>query len=212
MSQQNTRAFIFDLGGVLLDWNPRYVYRQYFDTPEQIERFLDEIDFSSWNTQQDRGRPFAEGVALLSSQFPQYASLIRAYHEQWEQSVAGPIQGTVEIAGALKGLGYPLHALSNWSAETFPVALRRYEFLNLFDSILISGEVKMAKPDPRIFEIMLQRIHRQAEECVLIDDSAQNIAAAERLGFQVIHFHSSDQLRRRLEQMDILQSNGRSNE
>jgi len=209
MSQPNIRAVIFDLGGVVLDWNPRYVYRHYFDTPERIEQFLEEIDFPSWNVQQAMGRPFAEGVAILSAQYPQYASLIRAYHEHWELSVAGPIHGTVEIAGALKSAGYPLYALSNWSAETFPLARDRYDCLQLFDGTIISGEVGLAKPDPRIFELLLQRVHLLAQECLLIDDAAQNIAAAERLGFRTIRFQSPDQLREQLQEMNMLNSGGR---
>ncbi len=200
---------ILDLGGVLLDWNPRYVYRHYFDTPEQIEHFLAEIDFTSWNMQQDMGRPFLEGVDRLSQQYPQYAPLIRAYYEHWEQSIAGPIPGTVEIARALKRSGYPVYVLSNCSAETFPIARDRYDFLQMFDGILVSGEVGLAKPDRRIYELMLDRIGRSASQCLLIDDAPQNIAAAEGLGFRTILFRSADLLGAELREMGLLRSEWR---
>ncbi len=204
MSPSDIKVIVFDLGGVVLDWNPRHLYRHYFDSPEQIERFLSEIGFAAWNTQQDMGRPFAEGVALLSAQYPQYASLIHAYHQHWEQSVSGPIDGTVEIVRALKSRGYPVHALSNWSAETFPTARAKYDCLELFDGILISGDVRVAKPDPRIFEILLERLGHPAQACLLIDDNEPNVAVAARLGFQTVRFESPEQLRSRLHDLRLL--------
>ena len=199
---------IFDLGGVLLDWNPRHVYRDYFDTSEQMEQFLAEIDFSAWNRQQDLGRPFDEGVALLSTQFPKYAALIRVYHEHWEESIAGPIPGSVEIARAVRAAGYPLFALSNWSAETFPIARIKYGWLGLFDSILISGDVQVAKPDPEIYKLMLRRVRQPAGACLLIDDAVQNVTTAEALGFQAIRFESPGQLTGQLTKLGILQTPG----
>jgi 2-haloacid dehalogenase len=209
MAHSSVRAVIFDLGGVILDWNPRYVYRHYFDTPEQIDSFLAEIDFANWNLQQDKGRPFAEGVAIQSAQYPHRAELIRAYHEHWAESVVGPIAGAVEIARALKASGYPLYALSNWSAETFPIARERYDCLDLFDAILISGDVHVVKPDPRIYELMLQRIGQPAAACLLIDDSPQNVSAAEHLGFSTIVFRSAEELGEQLVEMNLLESNWR---
>lgn len=199
------QVVIFDLGGVLLDWNPRHVYRRYFQADEQVDQFLAEIDFAGWNRQQDLGRSFADGVTLLSKEFPQYASLIRAYHEHWEASIAGPIEGSVEMVRRLKAAGYPLFALTNWSAETFPIARAKYRWLSLFESILISGEVGMAKPDPRIYNLMLQRIGRPSTECVLIDDAPANIQAAAKLGFQTIHFESAMQLATQLRELSLLE-------
>ena len=211
MVHPDIRAVIFDLGGVVLDWNPRYVYQHYFDTPDEIERFLAEIDFPDWNRQQDMGRPFSEGVAILSMQYPQYVRLIRAYHEHWDQSVTGPIEGTVQIIEDLKAADFRLHALSNWSAETFPIARERYDCLELFDSILLSGEVGLAKPDPRIFELLLQRIQLGPRDCLLIDDASQNVEAAAKLGFRTIVFESPVQLRIRLQEMRLLTSDGGGN-
>ncbi len=197
------KAIIFDFGGVLLQWDPHQLYRRYFDQPEQIDRFLAEINFSSWNAEQDRGRPFELGVAELSSQFPQYARLIRANYDHWEDSVVGPIAGTVEILRELKRAGYPLYGLSNWSTETYPRIQHQYDFFNLFDKIILSGDVKLIKPDPAIFNLTLQAIHRTASECLLIDDSDANIITAKKMGFATIHFKSPKQLRTELHQLNL---------
>jgi 2-haloacid dehalogenase len=199
-------AFIFDFGGVIFDWDPRYLYRKFFDgDTEAMERFLVEIDFFQWNLQQDEGRPFAEAVSQLSERFPQYTELIRAYRERWEESIQGPIQPTLDILSRLKRAGYPLYALSNWSAETYQLIRPRYDFFDWFDCILVSGEARVAKPDPRIYTLFLEKIHRKAEECLFIDDSESNVQAAQQLGFQVVRFESPAQLEAELRQMGLLQ-------
>lgn len=201
------RAIIFDFGGVLVDWNPRYLYSKFFDGNEEgLQRFLDEIGFAEWNLQQDKGRPFAEGVAELSGRFPQYAGLIQAYDQLWEESISGPIQPTVEILDELRQAGYPLYGLSNWSGEKFRLVRQNYRFFDWFEDILVSGEVKLVKPDERIFNLMLERIGRGAGECLLVDDSAANIQAAARLGFQTIQFRSPEQLRGELIQQGYLET------
>lgn len=208
-NQENNRhrALIFDFGGVLVDWNPRYLYSKFFDGDEGgLQRFLDEIRFAEWNLQQDKGRPFAEGVAELSGRFPEYAELIQAYDQRWEESISGPIQPTVEILDELRGAGYPLYGLSNWSGEKFKLVRQNYEFFDWFEDILVSGEVKLVKPDERIFNLMLERIKHPAEECLLVDDSAANIQAAASLGFQTIHFRSPEQLRGELVQRGYLET------
>ena len=198
-------AFIFDYGNVLLEWNPRNVYQRYFpDDAEGMERFFRDVDFMEWNAQQDKGRPFAEGVAALSEKFPQYAKLIQAYHNNWKDSIGGSYAGTIEILKQLKQAGYSLYGLSNWSAETFPLAREKYDFFELFDDMVISGEVGHVKPDPEIFQIMLNKIGRPAHECLFIDDSLSNIKQAQAMGFAVIHFLSPDQLRTRLQDLYIL--------
>jgi len=199
------KAIIFDFGGVLLDWDPRNLYRRYFPkNPEAMEQFLNEIKFMEWNMHQDRGRPFKEGVAILSSQFPQYSHLIRAYHENWEESIGGEIPGMVEILKSLKQKGYLLYGLSNWSGETFPIARRKYPFFDLFDDIVLSGEVRLVKPELAIFNLLLARIGRSARECLLIDDSDINISVARELGFMTIHFKSEAQLKSDLSRIGIL--------
>jgi 2-haloacid dehalogenase len=202
--RSSIRAIVFDFGGVLVDWNPRYLYRKLFADEEAMERFFREIDFIAWNHEQDRGRPFAEGVALLSREFPHYAELIAAYRHRWEESISGPIWETVEILGELKRQGYPLYGLTNWSAETFPLVRDRYEFFGWFDAIVVSGEVRMCKPEPGIFEVLLERSGRAAGECLFIDDSPANVAASEQLGFQAIRFESPAQLRDELVRRGLL--------
>ncbi len=203
-AQQSIQAIIFDLGGVLLDWDPRHLYRRYFDAPDEMEAFLQEVDFAKWNALQDAGRPFAEGVDELSKRFPHRAELIRLYQQHWEQSVAGPIDGSVNILKGLKRTGYPVFALSNWSSETFPIAQRKYDFLQLFDDILISGDVKLIKPDPRIFGLMEQRAGCPAPRSVLVDDSAANVAAAQASGFRALLFRGPEALERELTALGIL--------
>ena len=199
------KAIIFDFGNVLLEWNPRYVYQRYFpNDPEGMERFFKEVDFAAWNLQQDKGRPFAEGVAILSEKFPHYAQLIQAYHENWTDSIGAAYSGTIEILKQLKQAGYPLYGLSNWSAETFPYAREKYGFFDLFDDFVISGAVGQVKPDPEIFKIMLKKIGKPAEECLFIDDSLTNINQAQKMGFGTIHFLSPEQLAVALHELKIL--------
>ena len=189
------KAIIFDFGNVLLEWNPRYVYQRYFqDDPEGMEQFFKEVNFADWNLQQDKGRPFAEGVAILSEKFPHYAELIQAYHENWIDSIGAAYGGTIEILKQLKKAGYPLYGLSNWSAETFPFAREKYDFFDLFDDFVISGDVGHVKPDPEIFQIMLEKIGRPARECLFIDDALTNINQAQKMGFATVHFQSPEQL------------------
>jgi len=198
-------AIIFDFGNVLLEWNPRFVYRHFFpNDAEGMERFFQEVNFMEWNLQQDKGRPFTEGVAVLSEQFPQYAQLIQAYHDRWKDSIGELITGTVDLLNQLKQAGYPLYGLSNWSAETFPYAREKYDFFDLFDDMVISGEVGHVKPDPEIFQILLDKIGRPAQKCLLIDDSLPNIHQAEKMGFAVIHFQTPKQLEKEFKQLHLI--------
>jgi 2-haloacid dehalogenase len=188
-------TLIFDYGGVLLDWNPRYLYRKLFPNDEPaMERFLEEINFSAWNVQQDAGRPFAEAVAELCARHPGYCDLIRAYDERFLEAVGGAIPGTVEILRRLHLAGFPLYGLSNWPAEKFCLVRPMYAFFDWFQGMVISGEVGVVKPDPRIFHLLLGQVARPAEQCLLIDDSAANITAAASLGFQTIRFQDPTQL------------------
>ncbi len=198
-------ALVFDFGGVLLDWNPRHLYLKLFNGDRvATERFLTEIDFYAWNLLQDAGRPMAEGVAELSARFPHYAQLIRAYHERWEESIAGPIQASVDILHELKRRRYALYGLSNYGVETFQRVRHDHPFLECFDAVVLSGELGLVKPDPRIYLAFLQRVGRKAEECVFIDDSQPNVAAARQLGFDGIRFESAAQLRQELFERGLL--------
>jgi len=200
----NITAVIFDFGGVLIEWDPRNLYRRYFDDAESMEHFLEEIDFMEWNALQDKGRPFAEGVADLTAQFPQHADLIRAYHEHWEESIGEPITPVIEILKRVKAAGWPVYGLSNWSMETFPIIRKQHTFFNLLDGYLLSGEVKLVKPDPAIFQRMLEKIGRKPEECVFIDDNPANVVAARALNIVTIQYRSPEQLERELQQLGIL--------
>ena len=198
-------AIIFDFGGVLIDWNPRYLYRKLFPGDEQaMERFLVEIGFDEWNRLQDAGRPFSVAVAELCTRHPQYCDLIRLYDERYPESINGAIPGTVDILRQLRTAGYPLYAISNWPAEKFDLVRPDYEFFGWFRGIVISGEVGAAKPDPRIFHALLEQVGRPAGECLLIDDSPVNIAAAQALGFQTLRFHSPAQLAGELARRGLL--------
>ena len=204
MSKSTIKAIIFDYGNVLIEWNPRYVYQKYFpNNTEGMERFLKEVDFLGWNAHQDKGRTFAEGVADLSSQFPHHAHLIQAYHDNWKESIGKSYTGTVEIMKQLKEKGYPLYGLSNWSAETFPYARSKFDFFHLLDDMVISGMVGYVKPEPEIYEILLEKVKRSAQECLFIDDSLPNIEQAQKMGFETIHFESPEQLASELRSMNL---------
>ena len=188
-----------------MDWNPRHLYRKLFPGNDAaMERFLAEIGFTEWNQRQDAGRAFSLAVAELVQQFPAYAELIQAYHERWEESIAGPLQGTVDLLLPLKHAGFELYGLSNWSSEKFGAVRAKYAFFQLFDSILLSGDVKLIKPEPGIFQALIDRIGRSASECLFIDDSEENISTARSLGFETIRFESPDQLRRELQHRGLL--------
>ena len=199
------QAIIFDFGGVVINWDPHNLFDKYFANNRQAtNNFLTEINFSAWNLAQDEGYPFSKAVLELSAQFPQYAHLIRAFNEEWEQSISGVIPGTVEILNRLKAAGFRLYGLTNWSAEKFHLVKHKYEVFNIFEDIVVSGEVKLIKPDPAIFHLLLQKIHRQAEECLLVDDSAQNIEVARKMGFATHHFTAPAQLGIDLHSMGLL--------
>jgi 2-haloacid dehalogenase len=203
-SLSEVRNVVFDLGGVLIDWNPRYLYRQLEEDEGKIEWFLTHVCHTDWNERQDAGRLFEEAVQELVAAYPEHEAWIRAYQERWEDMLAGPIEGTVEILAELKERSHPLYALTNWSAETFPRARELYPFLNWFDGIVVSGEVGMIKPSPEIYHHLLTRHCIEAGESVFIDDRLKNVDAARALGFQVIHYQTPGQLRRELERLNLL--------
>lgn len=198
------QAIIFDFGAVLMQWDPRRLFRQYFPSDETIEAFMQEVNFHDWNIEQDRGRHTTEAVALLVAQYPQYTEQLHAYDERWLETIVGPIQGTVDILERLYTTGMPLYGLTNWSADKFPLVRARYPFFKRFRDIIISGEEKLVKPDPAIFQVTLRRIGRSAQDCLLIDDSLPNVQAARQLGMAAIQFHSPEQLERELRKLNLL--------
>lgn len=196
---------IFDFGGVLIDWNPRYVFRQVFDDEAEMNYFFEHICTPEWNELQDAGRPLIEATEWLVERHPEYEEPIRAYYGRWEEMLGGPIHGTVEILEEVHARNeHRLYGLTNWSHETFPVALERYDFLQRFEGIVVSGTEKVKKPDPKIYEILLERYDIQPETALFIDDVPRNVAAAREKGINAIQFHSPDQLRKTLQDWGII--------
>ena len=195
---------VFDLGGVLIDWDPRYLYRQLFDDPDEMESFLAEVTTAEWNAHQDAGRPWAEAIELLVAEHPERRELIEAFHARWPEMLAGEIPETVHVLGELRAAGVRLVALSNWSAEMFPIARERFDFLAWFEGIVISGDVGVNKPDRRIFELLMDRFGIEPAAALFIDDSAANVDAAAALGFHAIHFSDPTTLRVELARLGLL--------
>jgi len=196
---------VFDLGGVLLDWNPRHLYRKLFAGDEAaMEHFLATVCTHEWNRCQDAGRSFAEGGRLLTAEHPDKVELIDAYGARFDEMIAGPIAGMVEILAELRDRGTPLYGLTNWSAETYPPARERFAFLSWFRGILVSGEVGVIKPDPRIFEVLIERFAINPENAVYIDDVEANVAAAQPFGIHAIQFTTPARLRRELTRLGLL--------
>lgn len=195
---------VFDLGNVLVRWNPRLLYEQLIPDADELERFFSTVITHDWIRDQDAGRTFADGIALLTAQFPHYQNEIRAFWERWEEMVPGPIEETVEILAELRERRTPLYALTNWSHETFPIARPRFPFLDWFEAIVVSGEVQLVKPDARIYRHLLDAHGLRAEDCVFIDDSPANVAGAEAVGIAALHFQSPERLRQDLIELKLL--------
>jgi 2-haloacid dehalogenase len=206
MPSRRPSTAVFDLGGVLIDWNPRYLYRKLLNDEAAVDRFLSTICTQSWNEKQDAGRSFAEGCALLKQAHPQHSELIDAWFSRYDEMLGGAIDGSVAILTELRAKRLGLFALSNWSAETFPFALRRFEFLNWFQGVLLSGEARLVKPDPRFFQMLFQRYGVDPQEAVYVDDHLRNVERARELGMQGIHFTSAAALREELGRLGVLTS------
>ena len=204
VSPMRPTTVVFDLGGVLVDWDPRYLYRQLFDDPDEMESFLAEVTTAEWNAHQDAGRPWAEAVELLVAEHPERRELIEAFHRRWAEMLAGEIPGTVDVLADLRAAGVRLVALSNWSAEMFPVARERFGFLAWFEGIVVSGEVGVNKPDPRIFRHLVDQFEIEPTAALFIDDSSENVDAARTLGFRAIQFTDAIALRRELVRLGLL--------
>ena len=204
MPRDAPTSVVFDLGGVLIDWDPRYLYRKLFDDADEMESFLAEVTTAEWNARQDAGRPWAEGVDVLVAEHPEQRALIEAFQRRWPEMLAGELAGTVDVLAELRSADVRLIALSNWSAEMFPIARERFDFLEWFEGIVISGEVGVNKPDRRIFDHLVEQFDIEPERTVFIDDSPANIDAARGLGFWVIQFTDAAALRRELVGLGLL--------
>ena len=198
-------TIIFDLGAVLIDWNPRYLYRKIFKTEEEIDWFFKNICTSEWNDQQDAGRSFEEATTELVEKFPEHKTAIEAWYGRWEETIQGSIEGTVRILEEIRdSKKYRLYALTNWSAEAFPWARANFEFLNWFEGIVVSGEEKTRKPFPEFYQILFDRYKVDPRKAVFIDDNHVNIKGGDEVGLRTIHFKSPDQLHSELKHLGVI--------
>lgn len=201
---EKINTIIFDLGGVLIDWNPRYLYRKIFRTEAEVTWFLEHICTSEWNDEQDAGRSFEEATRELIRKHPEFEEPISAWYGRWHETISGPIEGTVKILKEIKESDrFRLYALTNWSAETFPWALDNFDFLHWFEGIVVSGVEKCRKPLPEFFRILFSRYNVKPSEAIFIDDNVQNIKGAQALGLNTITFTSPDQLHAELQRWNI---------
>jgi 2-haloacid dehalogenase len=204
MSDEAIEAVVFDVGGVLLDWDPRHLYRKLFDDEDQMNRFLEEVCTPEWHAAHDRGVPFSQSGEALAARHPEHAELIWAWGQRSEEMIAGPIDGTVAILRALKERGVPCYALTNMEAETYPLRLARFEFMGWFDGTVVSAFEGTAKPDAVIFRRLLDRFSLTASTTLMIDDSAPNLEAARSVGMATVQYESPAALRRRLLELRLL--------
>ncbi|SIS88150.1 2-haloacid dehalogenase [Kaistella chaponensis] len=198
------KNIIFDFGGVVMDWNPRYFFKDYFNDDEKMEYFLKNITTDEWNIEQDRGRTLAEGTAVQVANFPEWEKEIRAYYDNWTTMLKSEIADNVAVLRKLEYSEYELFGLTNWSAETFPYALENYDFFSIFKGkIVVSGTEKLIKPNPEIWHVLLNRYQIKAEESVFIDDNFKNIEVAKSLGFICIHIKEDTDLEKELRDLGI---------
>ncbi len=198
-------TIIFDLGNVLINWEPKLLYNKIFGSEEKTNHFLENICTLTWNEEQDAGRSLEAGTKALIEEFPQHKTEIKAYYDRWEEMLDDAIEGSVEIFRQLKASGkYKIYALTNWSSELFPIALRNFGFLNWFDGIVVSGDEGIRKPHPDFFQILFDRYTVKPEDTVFIDDNLRNIEAARELGIQSIRFTSAEELEKELKDLGIL--------
>ena len=195
---------IFDIGMVLIAWDPRHLYRKLFSDAEKMEWFLANVTTHEWNVEQDRGRSFSEAVKLLHAEHPQYTDEISAYDTRWGEMIPGAIAGTVDILEALHKNKTPLYAITNWNQDKFRETKLNYPFLDLFKDIVVSGDEKLIKPDAAIFEPCLKRNKLHAAECLFIDDSLTNVEGAEAVGMKAHHFTTPENLRAELKRLKLL--------
>jgi 2-haloacid dehalogenase len=200
-----TDTIIFDLGGVLIDWNPRYLYRKILKSEEEVSWFLNNVCTSEWNDMQDAGRSFEDATNDLLTKHPEWEVAIRAWYGRWQETITGPIQDTVEVLREIKNANnHRLLALTNWSAETFPWALANFEFLHWFEGIVVSGVEKTRKPYPEFYQILFDRYKVDASRAIFIDDNIKNIEGAKKIGLPAIQFTNAVELRKELMQRGII--------
>jgi 2-haloacid dehalogenase len=198
------KTVVFDFGGVLIDWDRRYLYRKVIEDNTEMEWFLNNVCSDEWNNLQDQGIPFSETIPALQMKFPEYCDKIAMYETRWCEMVGGEISGSVEILKEIQAKNFPVYGLTNWGADTFPIVFNQFEFLRKLDGIVVSGDEKLVKPNPALFEILIKRYHIDPATCVFIDDNMMNIESAKKIGFKTIRFVSPESLRQDLKLLKIL--------
>lgn len=202
--QAKVKNIIFDFGGVVMDWNPRYFFKEYFNDDNRMEYFLKHIAEDAWNAEQDRGRSLKEGTEIQVQKFPEWEEELRAYYDNWTTMLKSDIPQNVEVLRKLEQSEYELFGLTNWSAETFPYALENYDFFNVFKGkIVVSGTERLIKPDPKIWEVLLERYQLEPEESVFVDDNPKNIEVAEQMGFVTVHITEETNLENELRRLGL---------
>ena len=195
---------VFDIGNVLIQWDPRHLYRQLIPDVAEMERFLAEVCTDAWNIEQDRGRTWAEAIAERVPLFPQHEALIRAYSERWHEMVPGEVPGTAALLEGLRARGVPLYAITNFSVEKFAEAQARFAFLRGFRDVVVSGAERLLKPDPAIYRVLLERNGLEAGRCLFVDDSAKNVAGARAVGMAAHHFIGAGALEAELKALGLI--------
>ena len=204
MPANNVNTVVFDLGGVLIDWNPDYVYKHIYPDPVERRWFFDNICTHEWNLQQDAGRPLAEATEEKVLEFPEYEKQIRAFYGRWEEMLGGAIEETVEVLRKVNEADHlRLYALTNWSHETFPVAIERFDFLQWFEGIIVSGQERTVKPLREIYEILMNRYDIRGSEAIFIDDNESNVEGARNAGLHALHFQGANKLEQDLTTLGI---------
>ena len=197
------KNIIFDFGGVLIDWNPEYLFRKEFERESDMNYFLENICTPEWNIQQDAGRPLSEATKTLQKEHPEYKELIGMYYGRWEEMLGGVIEDSVRVLYLLKDK-YPIYGLTNWSSETITIAYRRYDFFNYLEGIVVSGEEELIKTVPKLYQVLLNRYRLKANETLFIDDNIHNIETAQEMGFHTIHFTENMDLEKEVKEMGLL--------
>jgi len=198
------KTVVFDFGGVLIDWDRRYLYKKIFEDKDEMEWFLRNVCSDRWNMLQDEGFSFSETIPELQMKFPEYCDKIAMYETRWSEMVGGPITGSVDILKEIQAKNFPVYGLTNWGADTFPIVFKQFEFLRSLDGIVVSGNEKVVKPFPEIYKILIDRYQIDPESCIFIDDNYLNIQSAKNIGFKTIQFESPESLRKHLMLLKVL--------
>lgn len=202
MIKSGIKNIIFDFGGVLVDWNPHYLFDKYFNNIEESNYFIENVCNSEWNAEMDGGKPFEQAVKERSAMFPKYAEPLKLYQTNWMDTMGEEIPGMYDLIKSLNENGFPvIYGLTNWSAETFPAVQKKYHIFSLIDNIVVSGEVKQLKPNPEIFHTLLNKYNLKAEESLFIDDNIKNVEGAKAVGINALRFESASQLKKDLEKI-----------